>query len=161
MAEPPQLTHVGYTSYTHKPTATWTLPAGTDAAEIDFSRFPGLATNSYFVKPYHAWFPDVLSPDQTRWKGSFLTPLHPGTYYLKVSGYDASLAALEWSDIASFTLPDTQAPTIRRRRSSLALHHVRAPGARFRGIPARAPRHLRQPRESGRMELVMSAPAAR
>ena len=120
-----ELTSVGYTKYLHQPIASWTEDPGEQVIEMDVSRATPADVDGYFVT---GPFSDVPSrgtsftmKQSENWPNPLL--LGPGTWYVHVL-YEITNPATgdythRWSNILSFSIPDTRKPAIASARMSI------------------------------------------
>ncbi len=100
LAAPPTLLTAGQAN--GHATATWSLPAGVLARQVELSLVSSTTAGGGFRFVEDS---DVLADAQTSWTES--TAIEPGTYYLHVSGHDTSCglcATLEWSATLQLTI---------------------------------------------------------
>jgi hypothetical protein len=83
--------------------ATWSLPPGVSAAEVEISTGPALAADGSFASIRDS---EPLSAGATSWRSS--DTFAPGTYYVHVAGNDLGCATCpptEWSNVLQVVIP--------------------------------------------------------
>lgn len=97
-------------------TATWSLPPGVQAEEIEVGRSPATDADGSFASFEDA---DVLGGTQTSWRSE--DAFEPGTYYVHVSGSDPSCDECpieEWSNVLRVVIVRPPPPVPRAGRYS-------------------------------------------
>ena len=106
-AAPPTLVSVGQSS--RHLTATWTLPPGVTAEEVEYSHSSDTDADGEFEDMLDM---DTLGAAQTSWRSDEV--MSPGTYWIHVSGSDLNCEACdveEWSNAMKVVIPVPPAKT--------------------------------------------------
>lgn len=106
LAAPPTLLTAGQAN--GHATATWSLPPGVVARQVELSLVSSTTAGGGFRFVEDS---AVLADAQTSWTEA--TAIEPGSYYLHVSGHDTSCGlcpSLEWSAMLQLTIPVGSSP---------------------------------------------------